>query len=95
MGARGVMQILPKTAREEFGIKARDLWDPRLNIKVGIMYLYLLYNQYGERWDLALSHYNGGSLYKKGGVYRIHRYTRGYVRSVYYWWKNCKRLESS
>ena len=61
-GERGVMQIMPATARGEFGISAARLWDGRLNVKLGIRYLERLYTQYGERWDLALSHYNGGTL---------------------------------
>ncbi|MEM9168244.1 MAG: lytic transglycosylase domain-containing protein [Pseudomonadota bacterium] len=61
-GARGVMQIMPATARGEFGVQADALWDPRTNIDLGVRYLAKLYAQYGERWDAALSHYNGGSL---------------------------------
>lgn len=67
-GARGVMQIMPKTAKDEFQVSADRLWDPRLNIQVGIAYLEQLYHQYGQRWNLALSHYNGGTLKGKGMV---------------------------
>jgi soluble lytic murein transglycosylase-like protein len=65
-GARGVMQIMPATARGEFGVDADELWDPRLNVQLGIDFLERLHAQYGGRWELALSHYNGGTL--KGGV---------------------------
>ena len=64
-GARGVMQIMPATARGEFGVDADALWDPRLNVQLGIDFLERLHAQYGGRWELALSHYNGGTL--KGG----------------------------
>jgi hypothetical protein len=37
-GARGVMQIMPKTAWGEYNIAADRLWDPRLNIRTGIAY---------------------------------------------------------
>ncbi len=35
-GARGVVQIMPRTAREEFGVAADELWDLRLNIQLGL-----------------------------------------------------------
>lgn len=86
-GARGVMQIMPKTARDVFGVAADELWDPRLNVQLGIDYLEQLYEMYGRRWELALSHYNGGTL--KGGPganATPHGYTRKYVADVTRWW---------
>ena len=80
-GARGVMQIMPATAKGEFGADPDDLWDARTNIRIGVAYLERLYRLYGNRWDAALSHYNGGSL--KNG--RPHGYTRGYVSDVMAW----------
>ena len=59
-GARGVMQIMPATGRGEFGVDPDALWEPRLNVQLGIAFLDNLIARYGERWDLALSHYNGG-----------------------------------
>jgi len=84
-GARGVMQIMPATAMGEFGVAADDLWDPDLNIRLGIAYLERLYNQYGRRWELALSHYNGGSLKRGPGGFTPHRYTASYVADVKRW----------
>lgn len=85
-GARGVMQIMPKTARDEFGVDADELWQARLNIQLGIDYLERLYDQYGGRWDLALSHYNGGTLKGgKGADAKAHSYTRKYVADVLRW----------
>lgn len=86
VGARGVMQIMPKTARDVFGVTdPEDLWDARTNIRLGITYLEQLYYQYGQRWDLALSHYNGGTLKKKRGRYVGHGYTQDYVDAVLAW----------
>jgi len=90
-GACGVMQIMPRTGREEFGVARRDLWDARLNIKVGIYFLARLHRQYGEQWNLALSHYNGGTLRGRGRYATPHTYTRGYVKSVYWWWNHYER----
>lgn len=81
-GARGVMQIMPRTARTVFGVKANELWDPMINVRLGIDYLEQLYFQYGQRWPLALSHYNGGTLKGKGAAARPHGYTRIYVADV-------------
>ena len=85
-GARGVMQIMPKTARDVFGVRKDELWDARLNIQLGLDFLEQLYAQYGKRWDLALSHYNGGTLKGgKGAKARPHSYTRKYVANVLRW----------
>jgi len=84
-GARGVMQIMPATAWGEFGIPADDLWLARRNIRLGVTYLRRLYDQYGQDWSLALSHYNGGTLRRKDGAWVAHGYTAGYVASVQAW----------
>jgi hypothetical protein len=104
-GARGVMQIMPATANSEFGIDEDELWDPRLNIQLGIDYLEQLYDQYGGKWSLALSHYNGGTLKGKGANATPHSYTRKYVSAVINWhrryadqarvWRIAKRDDSS
>jgi soluble lytic murein transglycosylase-like protein len=41
-GARGLMQLMPATAKD-FGIKACDLWDPESNISAGTSYLAFLF----------------------------------------------------
>jgi len=85
-GARGVMQIMPKTARDVFGVHENELWDARLNIQLGLDYLDQLYHQYGRRWDLALSHYNGGTLAGGPGARAMpHAFTRKYVADVLTW----------
>ena len=84
-GARGVMQIMPDTARAEVGVSADRLWDARTNIRLGIDYLARLHRQYGGRWELALSHYNGGTLKGVGAAAEPHSYTRDYVRKVLGW----------
>lgn len=81
-GARGVMQIMPATGRGEFGVAPDALWRPRLNARLGIAFLGRLIERYGERWDLALSHYNGGSRVGRGAAARVIPATRGYVDKV-------------
>ena len=84
-GARGVMQIMPATARGEYGVAADELWDPRLNIQLGIDFLERLIDRYEGRWDLALSYYNGGSAVGKLPNARVLPVTRQYVADVLEW----------
>ena len=81
-GARGVMQIMPATARGEYGIAADQLWDPRINIRLGLHFLGRLIDRYGGRTDLALSYYNGGSAVGRPGSARVIPATRSYVLKV-------------
>ena len=81
-GARGVMQIMPATGRSEFGVRPDELWNARLNIQLGIDFLEQLIDRYGGRWDLALSHYNGGSISGRGTKARPLAATRKYVAAV-------------
>jgi len=81
-GARGVMQIMPKTGREEFGLNPAMLFDPRTNIRTGITFIKQLKERYG-REDIALSHYNGGSRVRgSNGELNVIPATRGYVNKV-------------
>ena len=81
-GARGVMQIMPRTAAEEYGIPAHMLWQPRLNVRLGIHFLKRLLRRYRGRTDLALSYYNGGSAVGDLPSARVLPVTRDYVRKV-------------
>ncbi|MGB2123497.1 MAG: lytic transglycosylase domain-containing protein, partial [Candidatus Puniceispirillaceae bacterium] len=60
-GAIGVMQIMPRTGRDVFGLNRTELFDPAVNIRAGVTFLNQLIERYDGRIDLALSHYNGGS----------------------------------
>ena len=84
-GARGVMQIMPATAKGEFGVAADELWDARLNVQLGIEFLAQLIRRYDGRWDLALSHYNSGRIKRSGGRAEPLPATRKYVASVLRW----------
>lgn len=86
-GAQGVMQIMPSTARIEFDVSADKLKDPELNIRLGIAYLERLHNRYGGSWELALSHYNGGTLSRDvNGRYQAHTHNRAYVERIIRRW---------
>ena len=82
VGARGVMQIMPATARYEYGLHPDLLWNPRINVRVGLHFLGRLIRQYDGRVDLALSWYNGGSAVGTGTRARVIPATRKYVNRV-------------
>ncbi len=81
-GARGVMQIMPATAKGEYGIEADALWDPQLNVRLGLHFLRRLIDRYQGRVDLALSYYNGGSAVGQLPNARVIPATRRYVARV-------------
>jgi soluble lytic murein transglycosylase len=66
-GARGLMQITPRTAdaiaKHSGGIrfKQSDLAEPQINISYGAYYLRLLINRYEGNETLAIAAYNAGS----------------------------------
>lgn len=66
-GARGLMQLMPATARE-YGVK--DVHDPRQNIEGGVAYLSDLTRRYDGNLKLALAAYNAGptAVGEAGGV---------------------------
>lgn len=85
--AVGVMQVPPWVARAEFGIRAYGLRNARANAGIGVALLERLYRRYGERWDLALSHYRGGPLARCGSEPVAHAHTVEYVAGVMEWWR--------
>jgi len=84
-GARGVMQIMPASARHEPDPVVGRLMDAGTNVRLGVTQLERLYDQYGQSWELALSHYNGGNLRSSGGHFVAHRFTGRYVADVMRW----------
>ncbi len=81
-GARGVMQIMPRTAEKEYGIRAELLWQPRINVRLGLHFLKRLLTRYRGRVDLALSYYNGGSAVGTLPHARVLPATTAYVARV-------------
>lgn len=81
VGARGLMQLMPATARR-FGV--RDSFDARQNILGGAQYLRVLLDMFGGDTVLASAAYNAG----EGAVRRYagvppYAETRGYVRKIH------------
>jgi hypothetical protein len=84
-GARGVMQIMPRTAVEEFGVRARDLWRARPNVRLGIRILEDLIEAADGRWDDALAGYATGRVGKIRRATRAGSVIRDYVGAVLGW----------
>ena len=64
--AYGLMQLLHGTAREiargsNLKVKASDLYDPEINIRLGLNHLKMLLDKYDGRLYLALAAYNAGT----------------------------------
>lgn len=61
VGARGLMQIMPKTAKQlNRKVKSHHLYNPELNIKLGTKYLEKLAQRYDGDLLLSLASYNAG-----------------------------------
>ena len=84
-GARGVMQIMPRTAVEEYGVPARDLWRARPNVRLGIRILEDLIEAADGGWDDALAGYATGSVGKSRRAARTGSVVRDYVARVLRW----------
>lgn len=79
-GARGLMQLMPATAKQ-YGV--RDPHDPLENLRAGAAHLRYLLDRFDGDVTLALAAYNAGegTVRRHGGV-PAYPETRAYVRRV-------------
>ena len=82
-GARGLMQLMPATARR-FGVVTGDLLEPERNLEAGTRYLSWLAKKFPDDLPRILAAYNAGeaNVIRYGGVPPF-RETRGYIKRIY------------
>lgn len=80
-GARGLMQLMPQTAKR---FAAGDLFDPRANVLAGAQYLRALLDLFDNNVELAVAAYNAGeqSVIKAGYRIPTNSETMAYVPAV-------------
>ena len=81
-GARGLMQLMPATAKR-YGVRSSELFRPERNIEAGVRYLAFLIDRFAGDLPKVLAGYNAGegSVIRFGGV-PPYRETQGYVRRI-------------
>ncbi|MEN9810328.1 MAG: hypothetical protein RLZZ488_1895 [Pseudomonadota bacterium] len=60
VGARGLMQVMPNTARRVERNRNMDLYDPDTNIRIGAKYLSILRKQHNGDYSRLIASYNAG-----------------------------------
>jgi soluble lytic murein transglycosylase-like protein len=81
VGASGLMQLMPETAREMF---VKDIFDARENIEGGTRYLRVLANEFDGDMVKMVAAYNAGpeAVRKYNGQVPPYPETQAYVRKV-------------
>ncbi len=88
VGAQGLMQLMPKTAK---GLGVTDSFDIRQNIRGGTKLLGQLLRQYNGDVEKALAAYNAGSARANQGRSKWPKETKRYVPAVLSHYKNIKQ----
>ena len=83
-GAIGVLQVMPHVAREEYDVSAEKLFDPEVNIRIGLTFMKSLLRRFDHNLDLSLAAYNAGPSKVIEAGYQIPpiRQTQEYVKRV-------------
>jgi soluble lytic murein transglycosylase-like protein len=93
VGAKGLMQLMPRTGR---WMGASNLYDPEQNVDAGVKYIKYLSKRFDGDLKKTIAAYNGGegNVKRHGGVPPF-RETRQYVKKVLHNYdKRTRQLES-
>jgi hypothetical protein len=90
-GARGLMQLMPKTAES---MQVKDIGDPRENIFGGVRYLRILANTFNGDLVLTIAGYNAGedAVIRHKGVPPFEQ-TKDYVTKVLHYYKRYRTID--
>jgi hypothetical protein len=88
-GARGLMQLMPATAKR---LSVQRPFDPGSNVRGGVKYLRELVDRFGHHPELVLAAYNAGegAVETYGGV-PPYRETIEYVNRILTWWRPAEK----
>jgi soluble lytic murein transglycosylase-like protein len=83
-GAIGVLQVMPYVAWEEYDVPAERLFDPDVNIRVGLTFMKSLLKRFDHNVDLSLAAYNAGPTKVVEAGYQVPpiKQTQDYVKRV-------------
>jgi Transglycosylase SLT domain len=83
-GAIGVLQVMPHVAWEGYDVPAERLFDPEVNIRIGLTVMKSLLQRFDHNVDLSLAAYNAGPTKVVEAGYQIPpiRQTQEYVKRV-------------
>ncbi|MGO9066876.1 MAG: lytic transglycosylase domain-containing protein [Myxococcaceae bacterium] len=96
-GAKGLMQLMPGTAKEMY---VRDIFDVKENIDGGVRYLRVLANEFGGQMEKILAAYNAGpdAVHRFDDNVPPYEETQTYVRKVlalYFKYKDQEQASAS
>jgi len=83
-GAIGVLQVMPHVAKDAYDVPAERLFDPDVNIRVGLTFMKSLLRRFDHNLDLSLAAYNAGPTKVVEAGYQVPpiRQTQEYVQRV-------------
>jgi hypothetical protein len=83
-GAIGVLQVMPNVAWQEYEVPPEELFDPDVNIRIGLTFMKSLLQRFDDNLDLSLAAYNAGPSKVVEAGYRVPpiKQTQEYVKRV-------------